>query len=145
MSVTIDIYLGIERPSKKLLMKHVKTKVATKWKDLGLELGIDPNKLNNLENDRKDISEACCMEMFRFWLNKFHDASWYKLIYALKAIKFLTLADEIKHDVLQGLVIVTSLYVYVRMYVHTYMLYVCMFILICLHNLRTYVSDVFHC
>ena len=58
---------GCDRPALKLLNKHVRKHVSSKWHDLGLELleQEDEETLNQIKNDNpKDVNE-CCKEMFQ--------------------------------------------------------------------------------
>ena len=55
-----------------------------------------PDKLDAIEkNNPKDV-EKCCSEMFQFWIKNKTDASWKKLIAALKTIGLAVLANEIE-------------------------------------------------
>ena len=86
----------------------MKPVIAPYWLDLGLQLLEEKNnpKLNIIEkNNPKDI-EACCQEMFEYWLRVDERASWDKLISALQAIGQNTLAANIKQNILKGNIIV---------------------------------------
>ena len=77
-----------------------------KWRDLGVELlsqvkEYDENfnvmgKLDMiLKNNPGDVEE-CCTKMFTYWLQNVHDASWNKLVAALKVIGYTVLAKELE-------------------------------------------------
>ena len=63
-------------------------------------------RLNIIEQDHRDV-ETCCTEMFKYWLNVDIEASWNKLIEALKVIHENALAEKLKTDVIKGI----SLYI----------------------------------
>ena len=89
---------GYDRPALKLLNKHVRKDVSSKWHDLGLELleQEDEEKLNEIEtNNPTDVSK-CCKEMFQLWLRKCTNATWNQLIQALKEIELNNLAATIE-------------------------------------------------
>jgi len=89
---------GCDRPALKLLNKHVRKDVSSKWHDLGLELleQEDEQKLHEIKmNNPKDASE-CCKEMFQLWLEKCSNASWNQLIQALREVELSSLASKIE-------------------------------------------------
>ena len=98
------ICIGTDKPTLKLLHKHVKDEVATKWRDLGVELLEEESRhmLNIFEVDRNGVQE-CCSRMFDYWLEIDTEASWNALINALEEIGEKVLAAKIKKDVLKGI------------------------------------------
>ena len=79
------------------LHRYVRSEVATCWYDLGVEL-LNPDKLKKLDIIKCDypgLTETCCTEMFKYWLQVDADASWHKLLKALKYIGHDTLAEKI--------------------------------------------------
>ena len=91
------MHTGYDRPALKLLNKHVRKDVSSKWHDLGLELleQEDEERLNEIKNNNpSDISE-CCKEMFQLWLRKCTNATWNQLIQALKEVELNNLAAKI--------------------------------------------------
>ena len=92
------MHTGYDRPALKLLNKHVRKDVSTKWYDLGLELleQEDEKKLNEIKsNNPSDVGE-CCKEMFQLWLRKSTNATWNQLIQALKEVDLNNLAAKIE-------------------------------------------------
>ena len=89
---------GRDRPALKLLNKHVRKHISSKWHDLGLELleQEDEETLNQIKtNYPNDVSE-CCKEMFQLWLNKCATATWNQLIKALREVDLNNLATTIE-------------------------------------------------
>ena len=89
---------GSDRPSLKLLNRHVRKHFSFKWHDLGLELleQEDEGKLKQIKsNNPNDVGE-CCKEMFEFWLEKCNTATWDQLIQALREVDLNNLASEIQ-------------------------------------------------
>ena len=98
------IPIGTDKPTLKLLSKYVKPIIAPQWRDLGVQLLLDKStpKLNIIEKDNSKDIEACCREMFEYWLGVDEGASWNKLINALEEIGQNALAASIKQNVLKG-------------------------------------------
>ena len=93
----IRVHTGHDRPALKLLNKHVRKGVSSKWHDLGLELleQEDEERLNEIEcNNPNDVSK-CCKEMFQLWLRKCTNATWNQLIEALNQVELNNLATTI--------------------------------------------------
>ena len=89
---------GCDRPALKLLNRHVRKHISSKWHDLGLELleQEDEETLNQIKsNNPNDVGE-CCKEMFQLWLRKCDTATWDQLIQALRVIDLNNLATEIQ-------------------------------------------------
>ena len=67
------------------------------WKDLGVEL-LDTKyhyALNAIKHNSTDVKDRCTA-MFQLWLQRHPDASWRKLIQALKNLHLNTLAQQIE-------------------------------------------------
>ena len=91
----------------KLFNKHVRSTIATKWEDLGVQLLLDKNipKLMVIKENNVQNVEACCGKMFEYWLEVDEEASWNKLINALEEINQNTLAVNIKQNILKGILL----------------------------------------
>ena len=103
-SKNVYTYPGTDKPTLKLLNKHVKPVISPHWRDLGVQLLEEKytHKLNIIEkNNPKDV-EACCKEMFEYWLTVDERACWNKLIIALEEIGQNTLAANFKQNILKG-------------------------------------------
>jgi len=98
-SDTFCIGQSSERPSLKLLYKHVVPGAARKWKDLGVELLSDNhhNVLGIIEANHPQDVEKCCKLMFEKWLETSVDTSWNQLIQSLmsQTVQLNYLADMI--------------------------------------------------
>jgi len=82
----------------KNIIEHITPKVATKWFELGLHLGVDSEKLKIIEYDYNHDSKTACMEMFMEWLeNTDGEKSWEKLRRALRSqsVGQITLANTL--------------------------------------------------
>ena len=88
------------RPTKKKLLDHVIPNATSRWYVLGVKLlkedqesHLDVLRLNHAGNN-----EACCMEMFWYWLNCNTDATWEKLIVELRssAVKLPVVANDLE-------------------------------------------------
>ena len=89
---------GCDRPALKLLNKHVRKHVSSKWHDLGLELleQEDEETLNQIKSDNPNDVKECCKEMFQLWLRKCSTATWDQLIQALREVDLNNLATKIE-------------------------------------------------
>lgn len=79
--------------------------MASKWYDLGIELHIDADKLEEIKVDYHD-ARTRCREMFKHWIdNNPKDSSWKTLIQALESnnLSRATLADDIQKKLLSGI------------------------------------------
>ena len=81
------LYTGSDRPSLKDLDDHVVTNVASKWRDLGVQL-LRPDQetiLDIIEKDYPHDAASCCKRVLEKWLDKTTDATWNELIRALRS------------------------------------------------------------
>ena len=94
----MNILAGHDQPALKLLNKHVRKEVSSKWHDLGLELleQEDEERLNEIESNNPNDVSKCCKEMFQLWLRKCTNATWNQLIEALKEVDLNNLAATIE-------------------------------------------------
>ena len=80
------------------------SKVAHKWKDLGIQL-LDDNQQNHLkiieQNYPADVEE-CCKQMLSKWRELKRDASWSLLIEAFKCIDLDAVAADIEQKCKNG-------------------------------------------
>ena len=107
--IYIFIFIGTDRPSHKLLQQYVVNKIAKHWHTLGkmlLKEELVHTLLNIEENYPRDV-QRCCSEMFECWLRIDTEATWDKLITALKEINQYQLAAKIEKDVLKGISLIT--------------------------------------
>ena len=97
------LYTGKDKPTIRLLMKY-NTEMAPQWSYLGIQLlEAKDSKLDVIQRDHSGDIERCCTEMLKFWLNVDLNASWDKLIIALKQIKLNKLAENIEKDIFKGM------------------------------------------
>ena len=98
--VIIDVTIGENTPTLKLLNRYVKKEATNKWYDLGIELlsNEDVEELSTIRNNHPIDAGTCCTEMFQLWLKKEPKATWKKLMEALKApgIEMNQLANKIE-------------------------------------------------
>ena len=89
---------GYDRPTLKLLNKHVRKHIASKWYDLGLELleQEDVVTLNQIKHNNPNNVGECCKEMLELWLSKCSTATWNQLIQALREVNLNYLASNIE-------------------------------------------------
>ena len=68
-----------------LLMELYST--ASEWENIGVLLGIDPNKLDTIKETENSKSESCLREMLKVWLKRVDPPpSWSAIA---KAVEFL--------------------------------------------------------
>ena len=78
----------------------MRSKVATQWKDLGAQLLLSTHKVDIIHHDHPYDAETCCTEMFKTWLREDTEASWAKLVDALRApsVAQFVLASDIERQ-----------------------------------------------
>ena len=83
--------------SSAVLLQEVVDDVKDKWYNLGILLSLSVQLLDDIEKNSKN-EEQCCNRMFGEWLMQNMDASWSKVVDALreKAVKKNELADRLK-------------------------------------------------
>ena len=89
-----------KQPEQSDLLNQVATKVTDKWKNLGLQLEIEPDKVETISKENQGDSLLCCAEMLEVWRN--HGSppyTWGTVINALRAefVREIRLADELEH------------------------------------------------
>ena len=67
------------------LHRHVIHRYATKWKAIGMLLGMDINNLNIIEANHRSNAKSCCRQMFMEWLHRERNASWGKLFIVIES------------------------------------------------------------
>ena len=92
--------VGTDRPTRKLLEKYIRNDIASNWEDLGVQLLEEEqhSMLNIIAVNKPDVLDRCT-ELFKYWLVDV-DASWNKLINALRVINQNVLAEKIKRKIL---------------------------------------------
>ena len=60
---------------------------SSKWRDLGLSLGLLDPKLKTIEEDYSKDSDGCLRECLSLWLQTDDKATWTKLVGALYEIE----------------------------------------------------------
>ena len=98
------ICIGSDKPTIKLLIKHVRLNIASRWYDLGTQLlsSDQCKKLDTIELDHRNNVEMCCTKMLVFWLEVDATATWDKLIKALQCVGLDAVAETINQVVLKG-------------------------------------------
>ena len=82
-----DFLLENATPTPRDLYNYIVTKHATNWREIGGELGLKPEVVNNIAANFQTFDsskhENCLKEVFKFWLRADTNASWKKLEVAL--------------------------------------------------------------
>ena len=80
----------------KNVQKELHIKVADEWEDIGIQLGIDDGRLNQIKVDNASKSKTCFREMLRTWLNRVDPPpSWSALADALETLGNEVVAAQI--------------------------------------------------
>jgi len=80
-------------------MELVTPSMATKWFEMGLQLGVDSKELKTIQHDIRD-SKTACRTMFLEWLDHTKgEKSWKKILNALssRSVGRNTLAESLKY------------------------------------------------
>lgn len=85
----------------KHLSELVIPNMATKWFEMGLQLGVNPKDLKTIQHDARNSKEAC-RQMFTEWLDNPENAnklSWQKVLEALssRSVGENTLAKNLRY------------------------------------------------
>lgn len=82
-------------------MYQVLCKAKTRWKDVGINLGIGIDELNSIEAQHKSEYERCIQDMVTEWLRQIitYQPSWQKLVEALMKID-QSLASKVQQEYL---------------------------------------------
>ena len=96
----------ITRPTIKQLLNFVIPRVAAKWHGVGIELykNADVPHLDTIQRQCPGDFTKACTGMLTYWLNTYTNATWKRLIKALRApgLQLNTIALDIMRDVIQG-------------------------------------------
>ena len=65
------------------LESHIVQSYASKWRNLGLQLRVDYQLMENIECDHPNDCERCCSKMLAEWLQSNPAACWEDLITAI--------------------------------------------------------------
>ena len=99
--ITVLIAIVTDRPEVRHLNRYVRDPLCAagtnRWHDLGLILTgkSGKNKLDMIKNDEKQSLSGHCDAMFALWLEIDPDASWNKLIAALREISLKAIASDL--------------------------------------------------
>ena len=80
-------------PQLKHLQEHITPHYAPEWKALGIQLGMPIGEIRIIEADNQGSVKNCCNEMLSKWIEIDCDASWEKLLTALKSLA-VTYSDQ---------------------------------------------------
>ena len=84
MQCFLTIFTENERPTMKDLNRYVTRKYASDWKDIGIELGLDLDRLDIIARDNPLENKASLRETLYQWLKlNTDDATWKVLEIAL--------------------------------------------------------------
>ena len=67
-------------PSLKDLYQHITSQYATKWKVIGILLGLSSKLLDDIEAGYPGNLKWCCNQMLEKWLEVDTTASWGKML-----------------------------------------------------------------
>ena len=91
-----------DRPITKYLRYYVKQEICASgpevWLDLGIEL-LDQKDVSSLYAIKSDATKSLserCSEMFKLWHERQPDASWRRLIIAMRKIRMDNLANDVQ-------------------------------------------------
>ena len=74
---------GDEKPEERDINSHVVPHCATKWRELGLSLGVTSSQLDIIGVDHPNSCEERCKVMLRKWLRQDPSPTWGKLVDAI--------------------------------------------------------------
>lgn len=104
--VTFNLFVTTkDRPSQKDFNNYVGKWVTPQWEDLGIQLDITEEKLDEIKARLMGDCVKCCTEMFKHWCQKYpEEATWETLLEALESpcLEMNDLAKRIREKLLPG-------------------------------------------
>ena len=86
-----------KKPKLKDLLTELLTKVASKWENIGIMLGIEKGQLSRIKADQGNDSEGCLREMLQIWLSQVDSTpTWLAMAKAIESIGNPELAGDLK-------------------------------------------------
>ena len=82
----LSIHIGKERPKLKDVYHLVSRTWAPRWRELGIELGLDHHMIEIIECNHRNDCETCCNKLFIKWLDTNCGATWEMLINAMDGL-----------------------------------------------------------
>ena len=96
--------IGQIKPPHRDLLNVLIPKVADKWHELGIQLLDQPYiaRLDQINKDYPKNVQKCCYEMLRCWLEVDTEATWCKIIQALKSpgVLLFVAAAEVEQELM---------------------------------------------
>ena len=81
---TVKLFVtGDEKPMEQDTNGYVVPHCSTKWRELGLALGVTTSQLDIIHVDHPNSCEERCRVMLRKWLQQDPSATWGKLVDAI--------------------------------------------------------------
>ena len=96
------MYVGSDRPALRDLYEHVVEEAAYKWRYLRVALLLERHAM--LDSDEVNCAYdavECCRSVFKIWLDTTADASWDKLIRALRNVQLNDLAVHLEQMIIR--------------------------------------------
>jgi len=81
----------------------VRSLIADRWQDLGIELGIPIHSLEVIRSDYGNNVTGACTVMFQMWMERDPHASWDMLISAIETVGLRLMAEIIKKMLQPGM------------------------------------------
>lgn len=83
ISICLFYHLATSTPSLKDLFELITPQYATKWREIGIVLGLRIEKINIIQANWPHNIEQCCNRMLETWRETDLSASWEKLFSAI--------------------------------------------------------------
>ena len=81
--------------------------IITNWYDIGLELlDSDYGTLDVIKGNYPNDNKRCCREMFKQWLQRRPNGSWYQLTEALTNVNLNAVAENIIKGECQNILLI---------------------------------------
>ena len=94
-----------DRPSLKDFNNYVRKWITPRWEDLGIQLDITEEKLDEIKASLMADCVKCCTEVFKHWCQKYpEEATWKTLLEALESpcLEMNDVAKRIREKLLPG-------------------------------------------
>ena len=91
-------------PQLHQLENEIVSKIPTKWKAVGIQLGVPANKLDQISTEEINDCQNCFRRVFREWKSQDCEKSWSVLLHILQtdAVGAVSLAKELTERLLNN-------------------------------------------
>ena len=85
------------KPELKDLIKELYIRVSDNWEDIGILLGLDPERLDDIKTAENNKPQSCFREILKIWVTRVSPPpSWAAIAEAIEVLGDQKLADQLR-------------------------------------------------